>query len=273
MAKKKKIIIAAICVVLVAVVAIVAVVIVKNKGNDNPTETTTVAETERPTTLADVVKDLDPNKYVMQKIDEKPYIVVLGEDGKHVKNDKNQILVVLTDENGNVVFDENGNPKTTWLDVSGTLTDRTGISGNGFTISIPAGWKPHGAGYIVMEKSQKNMIQCSVINKYNELSFNEFMNVLSENQAKTHENHKKNGSTVSFESRNITFSDANISGVYQKEVIHNKNGGLANYKESIYFEMNGERYWFVYISSDDESLKAAADFNFLDFVNTNFKVS
>ncbi len=281
MAKKKNIIIAAICVILVVAVVVVIAVVAKNKG-ETPTETTTVEETQKPISMADAIKDLDPNKYVAQLIGGKPYIVVLGEDGKHVTNDKNQILVVLTDENGNVVFDDNGDPKTTWIDVNTTLVDRTGISTKDFTLSIPDGWKPHGGGYFVKEGSTGNMIRCDIINQegYAEMSLDEFLTVYGERQAKEHENFKKQGRTVKFEKKNITLNN-NISAVYHKEEIRyvatDKNGNskdvLIDYNEVIYFEMNGTKYRISLTVPDNDAQKAIGNFDFVNCVNQNLTLS
>ena len=280
MAKKKKLIIAIICAVLVVAVVVAIVLVVKNKNNpENPTETTTVAEVQKPVSITEAVKELDSSKYVVQNIDGVPYIVVFDENGKHITNDKNQILVVVLGEDGKVVYDENGNPKTTWIDVKGPLIDRSSITTDAFSLAIPDGWNPHGGGYFVKADSPNNMIRCDMINQqgYAEMSLSEFLTVYGERQAKAHENYKKQGRTVQFEKQNITLSNG-ISAVYQKEVIRNtaeKNGNtnLINYKETVYFEIDGTKYQITLTVSDDNALSKLGTFNFVDCVNQNLTIS
>ena len=268
MAKKKKLIIAMICAVLVVAVVVAIVLVAKNKNNNNPTETTTVAEVQEPIKITEAVKELDSSKYVVQAIDGVAYIVVLDENGKHVTNDKNQILVVVLGEDGKVVYDENGNPKTMWIDVKGPLVNRVGITTDDFTLAIPEGWKPHGGGYFVKADSQTNMIRCDVINQegYADMSLSEFLTAYGENLSKKHETYKKNGFTVQLEKKNITLSNG-ISAVYQKEVIHNKNGGLTNYTEIVYLEVDGTKYRISLTVPDDEAQKKLGDFDFVSYVN------
>lgn len=276
MSKSKKIIIAVICAVVVIAVAVAVAIFAGNNNDEYTPENPSTTETQKPITIADAMKQLDSSKYAIQMIDGKAVIVVLGADGKAIINDKNQIQIVVLDENNNIVYDKNGNPQTTWLDMKTPYVGVDGIVTPEFKISIPTGWQSHLSGKLVKTDTPKtNMIMCTLIQheNYDDMSLAEFLKTHGENQKKSHANYDRLGFKVQFEQKNITFSDAKIPAVYCKEVIHNKNGGLTNYSEVIYFEMDGnKKYRFELVSADDESLKALGDFNFVDYANKNFKL-
>lgn len=277
MSKSKKIIIAVICAVVVIVAAVAVAVFVGNNDEYNPVEGTSSTETSKPSTVADAMSKLDPNKYALQTVNGNIVIVVLGANGKANINDKNQIEIVVLDENNNIVYDKNGKPQTTWIDLTTPYVSSDGIVTPYFTIAIPQGWQSHPSGRIVKTGSEKgNLILCTLIQneKYDGLSLKEFLKEIDENQEKSHNNYKRLGFKVEYETKNITFTDAKIPAVYCKEVVYNKNGGLTNYSEIIYFELDGnKKYRFELGSADDESLEALGNFNFVEYANKNFKLS
>lgn len=270
--KSKKIIIGVICAVVAValVVTILAITGVFSKEpNEDPSNSTTESTTKAP--------KYDPTKYEVQGIDDKSYLVVLGEDGKAVINDKNQINVVERDKNGEIIKDEKGEPQTHWEQIDDKYVVKDTIYATDYTINVIDGWEAFGSGYI--RKLDANVggtfMKCSALPDTSDkvLTLDEYLKQLNEKRQKKYEAQKKNGFTIDYSEKEITITDKKIKAVYYTEMVKNKNGGIVNYSETIYFELaNNKKYSFQLTLSDDANYNANKDFDFVDYVNKNLIV-
>lgn len=272
-AKSKKIIIGVICGV-VAVALVVAILGISGVFTKEPEDGTTTEGTTTEGTTNTNGSKYDPTKYEVQGVDDKSYLVVLGEDGKAVINDKNQIQVVERDNKGEIIKDENGEPQTHWEQIDTKYVTKDTIYTAEYTINIVEGWEGFGSGYIVKEGAKVGscLMKCNYItgDNYDSMTLNEYLTQLNVRREKAKANYEKNGFKVSYEEKEITITDKNIKAIYCKEIIHNKNGALTNYAEILYFELDGnKKYRFEYACADDENYNANKDFDFVDYVNNN----
>ncbi len=270
--KSKKIIIGVICAVVAValVVAILAITGVFSKEpNEDPSNSTTESTTKAP--------KYDPTKYEVQGIDDKSYLVVLGEDGKAVINDKNQINVVERDKNGEIIKDEKGEPQTHWEQIDDKYVVKDTIYATDYTINVIDGWEAFGSGYIRKLDASVGgtFMKCSALPDTSDkvLTLDEYLKQLNEKRQKKYEAQKKNGFTIDYSEKEITITDKKIKAVYYTEMVKNKNGGIVNYSETIYFELaNNKKYSFQLTLSDDANYNANKDFDFVDYVNKNLIV-
>ncbi len=266
--KSKKIIIGVICAVVavalvVAVLAITGVFSKDPNGDPSTTESTTKAP------------KYDPTKYEVQGIDDKSYLVVLGEDGKAIINDKNQINVVERDKTGEIIKDENGEPQTHWEQIDDKYVVKDKIYAADYEINVIEGWEAFGSGYIRKLDTSGTFMKCSAIPDTGDkvLTLDEYLKQLNERRQKKYEAQKKNGFTIDYYEKEITITDKKIKAVYYTEMVKNKNGGITNYSETIYFELaNNKKYAFQLTLADDANYNANKDFDFVDYVNKNFIV-
>lgn len=265
--KSKKIIIGVICAVVAValVVAILAITGVFGKDpSENPSNTTTTTTSRYDTT-----------KYEVQGIDDKAYLVLLDENGKAIINDKNQIVVVDRDNKGEIIKDEKGEPQTHLEQIDEKYVVKDKIHTADYEINVIEGWEAFGSGYI--RKLDANvggtLMKCTKITgaDYENLTLDEYLTQHNAKREKAKANYEKNGFTVKYDEKEITITDKKIPAVLCTETIKNKNGGLTNYSEILYFELEGnKKFRFEFVLSDDANYDANKDFDFVDYVNKNF---
>ena len=265
--KSKKIIIGVICAVVAValVVAILAITGVFSKDpNEDPSNSTTTTTSK-----------YDSTKYVVQGIDDKSYLVLLDEKGNAIINDKNQIIVVDRDEKGEIIKDENGEPQTHLEQIDDKYVVKDKIYTADYEINVIEGWEAFGSGYI--RKLDANvggtLMKCTKITgaEYDAMTLDEYLEQHNQKLQKKYETQKKNGFTTDYSEKEITILD-NVKAYYCTEKIVNKNGGLTNYSEILYFEINGKKYRFEFVLADDANYNANKDFDFVEYVNKNFIV-
>lgn len=267
--KSKKIIIGVICVVVAValVVAILAITGVFSKDtNENPS--TTESTTKAP--------KYDTTKYEVQGVDDKSYLVVLGEDGKAIINDKNQINVVDRDNKGEIIKDEKGEPQTHWEQIDDKYVVKDKIYATDYEINVIEGWEAFGSGYIIKTGLGTNCIMKLMplggdTNKT--LSLDQFLEtVVNPSLLKDKTTREAKGQKVTYEEKETTITDKNVRAISTKQVIYNADGKLINYKEIIYFELDGnQKYKFEYVCVGEERYNLVKDFDFVDFVDKNLK--
>lgn len=264
--KSKKIIIGVICAV-VAVALVVAGLAIAGVFSKEPNAdpSTTESTTKAP--------KYDPTKYEAQGIDGKAYLVLLGEDGKAIINDKNQIVVVDRDNKGEIIKDEKGEPQTHLEQIDTQYVVKDKIYATDYEINVIEGWEAFGGGYI--RKLDANVggtfMKCAAFGGADaaSLTLDQYLEELEPKRQKKYDTQKKNGFTVEYEEKEITITDKKIRAIYCTETIKNKNGGLTNYSEILYFELNGNKYRFDFVLADDANYNANKDFDFVDYVNKN----
>lgn len=270
--KSKKIIIGVICAV-VAVALIVAILAITGVFSKDPSEDPSNSTTESTTKAP----KYDPTKYAIQGVDDKAYLVMLDEDGNAIINDKNQIVVVDRDDKGNIIKDEKGEPQTHLEQIENKYVTKDYIYATDYTINVVEGWEAFGSGYI--RKLDTNVggtfMKCSAVPDTADkvLTLDEYLEQLNEKRQKKYEAQKKNGFIVDYNEKEITITDKKIKAIFCTEMTKNKNGGIVNYSETIYFELdNNKKYSFQLTLADDANYNANKDFDFIDYVNKNFIV-
>lgn len=268
--KSKKIIIGVICAVVAVALVVAGLAIAgvfSKEPNEDPSNSTTESTTKAP--------KYDPTKYEVQGIDDKSYLVVLGEDGKAIINDKNQINVVDRDKKGEIIKDENGEPQTHWEQIDDKYVVKDKIYATDYEINIVEGWEGFGSGYIVKDGFDgKCLMKCMALagENYSEMNLDEYLQQHNVKRLKQKESREKQGYQISYEEKEITITDKKIPAVYCVEKTINPKGKLGTYYEILYFELNGTKYRFQWLCTGDESYNANKDFDFVEYVNKNFIV-
>lgn len=269
--KSKKIIIGVICAVVAVALVVAGLAIAgvfSKEPNEDPSNSTTESTTKAP--------KYDPTKYEVQGIDDKSYLVVLGEDGKAIINDKNQINVVERDSKGEIIKDENGEPQTHWEQIDDKYVTKDYVYATDYTINVIDGWEGFGSGYIVKEGDATGgcLMKCMTLPDLDgkKVTLEEYLADYNAKRIKQKESREKQGYTINYEEKQIEFTDKKIPAIYVVEETRKADGKLATYYEIIYFELNGVNYRFQFLCTGDESYNANKDFDFVDYVNKNFIV-
>lgn len=89
-------------------------------------------------------KSIDGTETVILNNSESP--VVTEKDGGLSRNEKGEVFVVVTQPDGSVLEDENGNPATTAVEIEAAITTGRVVDYSAFSITLPNDWTP-GASY------------------------------------------------------------------------------------------------------------------------------
>lgn len=299
MNKQKKIIIGVVCAV-VAVALVVAVLAIsgvfsKDPGS-SPSTTVNAQQNGESTNPADcnttegdstegstaetttIVPRYDPTKYVVQGVDDKNVLVVLDKDGKPIINDKNQINVVDRDNKGEIITEASGEPQTHWEQIDDKYVVKDKIYATDYEINVIEGWEAFGSGYIRKLDATKIggvLMKCAAINHpdYASLSIDEYLTQHKAQLQKKYTSYEQKGCKIEVDEKEITITDKKIPATLYTEKVVNPNGGLTNYSQTIYFQLDGnKKYSFQLILADDEHYNANKDFDFVGYVNKNFIV-
>lgn len=267
--KSKKIIIGVICAVVAVALVVAGLAIAgvfSKEPNEDPSNSTTESTTKAP--------KYDPTKYEAQGIDGKAYLVLLGEDGKAIINDKNQIVVVDRDNKGEIIKDEKGEPQTHLEQIDTQYVVKDKIYAADYTINVIDGWEGFGSGYIVKEGDATGgcLMKCMTLPDLDgkKVTLEEYLADYNAKRIKQKESREKQGYTINYEEKQIEFTDKKIPAIYVVEETRKADGKLATYYEIIYFELNGVNYRFQFLCTGEDNYNANKDFDFLDYANKNF---
>ncbi len=200
--------------------------------------------------------------------------VVTDEDGKVVVDDENRLCAIVTDRDGEIITYENKEPQTHWIALKNAFIADNTVYTPAFVMEGIKGWEfsPTGA----LEKNKTNgkcKISCSFVAEkdYLDVTLDEYIEIYDQRNAEALALFEKEGYKVSVEKKFLEVTTKKIPMVYYNSIIYNKDGTIANYSESLYFSFGEtDKYIIQYVSSEGVGLDE--DFNFIDFVNSNFKV-
>lgn len=222
----------------------------------------------------------------LTEINGKEYPVVKDDNGEMVVNDDNQIAVLVTDRNNEVLTYENGENQTHWVQITGPLVLGDKIQTKDSSLAIPEGWtgeeisgkviknNTDGKCYIqvmrVAELEDERTLESYLerIDAQNNaiaeaFSDEEQMNLLAE----------KNPAFAEYKGCKYTvaMNDTMLLGknAYSRvNKIVNKDGKLVYYAENYYFTANEGIYKLDYICLDGKGYDES--FSFRNYVSEGF---
>ncbi len=200
--------------------------------------------------------------------------VVTNEDGKAIVDESNRIAAIVTDREGEIVTYENKEPQTYWATVQNSFVADHTLYTPVYVMAGLDGWEFNAIGG--MEKKKTNgqcKIECAIIieEEYMDKSLEDYLKMRDERNAQALVLYEKEGYKVTVEKKAVELTEKKIPMVYYTEIIYNSDGSIANYSESLYFQYGGtDKYSIQYKSAEGVGLDK--DFNFIEFVNNNFKL-
>ncbi len=211
-------------------------------------------------------------KLDLYKINGVDVAVVTDADGKAIVDESNRIAAIVTDREGEVQTHLNGEPQTYWATVQNSFVADHTLYASNYVMEGLDGWEFNAIGG--MEKKKTNgqcKIQCAMVIEegYVDKSLDEYLKMRDDRNAEALALYEKEGYKVTVEKKAVELTEKKIPMIHYTEIIYNKDGSIANYSESLYFEYKGtEKYNIHFTSTNGVGLDK--DFNFIEFVNTNF---
>ena len=124
---------------------------------------------------------------------------------------------------------------------------------------------------LLIEKPDGEQWELEIEKDYEDASLEEWLAHNRETEKELAIALKENGYSVEASEEKVTLTDRDINMILRKAVIYNPDGSIANYSESLFFQLGAsQKYSIQYKCVDgvgyDES------FDFIDFVDNNFKL-
>ncbi len=205
------------------------------------------------------------------KINGKDYILYTDDEGNTVINDKNQVVAVVTEEDGEVATFENGEDQTFFVQLYGPVVKDDTLSIDNYRLGIPEGWSTTTDGKIVKDGTEnKCYIKCVKVFEYNETTnLDVYLEKIDEQNDQLIPGFEKEGYKLTVDKKEVVFSPDSFQGYKYTYKILDKDSKVVHYAENYYFVSNKVAYSLTYACEDgigyDES------FNFDNYANTQFK--
>lgn len=200
----------------------------------------------------------------------KEYIPYTDQDGNTVVDDENHLIVVVTDENGEIITFENGEEQTYFVEVYGDKLNDGKVHGQYGTFKQLKGWKSTDNGELEKEGTDGAcVINVNVAGETSETEpYADFLGNVEALNEKLIEELKKQGYKAEMKksTETITLKELNTTKYVYK--VEDKDGKLVHYAESYYFTNGTTIYSISYLCRDgigyDES------FDCQSYLDTNF---
>ena len=209
------------------------------------------------------------------KINGKEYVLYTDKEGNTVINDKNQVVAVVTDENGEAVTFENGEDQTYFVQINSGLVVEDEVAGANYRLKVINGWEGNADGRIY-KKGTDN--KCYI--QFNKLvTFEEGNNISTYLEALDSQNDQlkdavpkaegMEGATLTIDKSEKFISAAGAAGYVYVYKIVDKDGKLMHYTENYYFVSENTAYKIDYVCTDGVGYDK--EFSFASYVDTCFK--
>ena len=228
-------------------------------------------------------------KLDMTEINGTEYPLLTDENGETIINEDNQVAVIVTDRDGEVVTYENGEEQTHWLQINGPIIVENQVRTKESTLDIPKGWEASEISGKVVKKHTDNKCYISfgkvtdlkkgetidtyldVIDAQNETIAEAFadeekMKELAEKDPRIQE---MIGGKYTMEDKGVVTIAGLYNGQHRVHKIVNKDGDVIHYAENYYFVAGNTLYSISYACEEGKGYDP--DFSFASYVSNNFK--
>ena len=204
------------------------------------------------------------------KINGSDYIVVTDKNGNPIINEKNEVVVVVTDREGEVLTYENGEDQTRNLQLKEPLESDGVIHGSNYRFTKLSGWESYGNTRICKEKTDnKCYYQFVKIKELDEeITIESYLETVDGQNEQIIPALEADGKTLTIEKGNETISSANINTHVRKYKITDASGNVTHYAETYYFVAGSMIYAVNYACEDGIGYDASFDFG--NYLKTGF---
>ncbi len=208
----------------------------------------------------------------LTEINGKEYPLATDAEGNTIVNDKNQIALLVTDENEEVITFEGGEEQTHWLQINGPIVMDDIVRSENSILGIPEGWEVEEiTGRVVKKDTNDNAyIQFALIGTTKSVgTHEEYIAKIDSQNKQIVESIEKEGFKAELEKSATSISPDNIQSVYRKYVVKDSSGKIVHYAENYSFEANGKIWSLNYICEEGEGYDET--FNFAEYAIKHFE--
>lgn len=205
----------------------------------------------------------------LTKINGKEYPLATDKDGQTIVNEENQVAVLVTDFDCEVITYENGEDQTHWVQLPGAVVVEDAVQDKEYKMNIPEGWSAGANGKLVKDGTDN---KCSISFAFiSEKSKGETLETYLEGidgqNAELASAFEAKGYSLTADKSSDSFDGRNhVKYVYK---ITDDKGQRIHYGENYYFETEDKIYKLTYAcdtgNAEDET------FDFRGYLVENFK--
>ncbi len=226
------------------------------------------------------------SKLDMTEINGNEYPLMTDKDGNTIVNQENQVAVLVTDRDGEVLTYADGEDQTYWLQLDGDYVTDDMVQGKLYKFGVPKGWTGNRYGRVVKDKTDDKcyikftqhteLKEEETIETYLETidSNNEAIAEAINDPVQMAELIKKNPSFAVYEGCEYTMTKSNgmIVGSLNAQIrvhkIVDKDGKVVHYAENYYFVSDGVVYSVDYACEGGNGYDES--FRFSNYIGKNF---
>ncbi len=206
----------------------------------------------------------------LTKINGNEYPLATNKDGETIINEDNQIAVLVTDENNEVITYESGEDQTHWMQINGPMVIGDSVQTKLYTLGAPNGWEALENGRVEKKNTDSkcyiHFLQNSTVAKFDD--FETYIATIDSQNEEVAAAMEAKDYKVESESSSTTLQ-SNLNCVVRKYKITDASGNLFHYAENYYFESNGKIYSVNYVCEDGKGYDSS--FNFAQYLAQGFK--
>lgn len=225
--------------------------------------------------------------FEMTKINGKEYPVAKDENGELIINENNEIAVLVTDRDEEVLTYSNGEEQTYWVQMSQDTVYEDYIQNKDYKLGVPEGWTGSEEGRVIKDKTDN---KCYIkFTKHKELEAEESLEsyletidlqdtVIADTFADTEamaDLVKQNpqyeqfvGCTYTIDKDTTVITNKTLNCMVRTHKIVDKDGNVVHYVENYYFVAGGYIYSINYICEGGNGYDQS--FNFRSYVSESF---
>ena len=196
--------------------------------------------------------------------------VAYDENGYAVYNEKGEVRIYQTDQKGNIIKDDEGNPRYSYYSVGGSFVHDNIIDTMAYAFKMPSGWEVNDTSVFVKRGTDQ---KCKVsitfaVETSEDLEFSEY---IDQNKISNQDNVSKlveEGYDATMETEYFSLGKTQSPAYAATYMVKDTDGKLIHYAVSIYYLYQTKIYNINYICGDGEGYDES--FDFLSYVKENF---
>lgn len=211
-------------------------------------------------------------KLRVEKIQGKDHAVMTDKDGNVIVDENNRVQAIVTDNAGEVVTFENGEPQTYWVPITNYFVADGKLYTPIYTLASIKGWEMNASGAMEKDGSEgkcKITVAKVLTKDYEDATLDEYLKFKEEQDKAATPEFEKQGYKISYTKETVSLTEDNIQMISYKVIIYNKDGSIANYAETLFFQLNRSDKYSIHYASES-GVGYDEKFDFRAFINENF---
>ncbi len=207
----------------------------------------------------------------LTEINGKEYPLATNADGETIINEDNQIAVLVTDENDEVITYENGEDQTHWMQISGPVVVEDSVLTGEYTLNAPSGWEANSNGRVVKKNTNDDcyihFVTNSKVSKHG--SFEKYIESIDAQNDEVEVAFEAQGYNVETEKASASIAGNTLNCVVRKYMVTDSTGNIIQYAENYYFVSGNDIHSINYVCENGEGYDES--FNFAQFLSSGFE--